>query len=287
MKCEICPRKCGIDRKQNKGYCGERDNFRISKVMLHHYEEPIISGGEDGRGSGAIFFTGCNLKCVYCQNDPISHGGKGEIFSIDEFILEMKKLEESGALNINLVTPTHFTDEIITALKIYRPNIPIVWNSSGYEDVRTVERLKEYVDIYLVDLKYMEDDIAMKYSSAPNYVSNATKSIVKMRENQPLDIIENGVMKKGVIVRHLVLPNHTKNSIKCIDFVADNLGTDTIMSIMSQYEPRYNAVHYPEINRRLTPLEYKRVVAHAERRGMTNSYIQDLSSADSKYTPKF
>lgn len=287
MECNICPRRCGIDRKRSKGFCGERDTIRISKVMVHNYEEPVISGGEDGRGSGAIFFTGCSLKCVYCQNDPISHGGKGEEYTREELIEEMKKLEDKGVLNINFVTPTHFADKIIDALKMYRPNIPIVWNSSGYETEEMVEKLRDYVDIYLVDLKYMDNALALRYSGAPNYVECAIRAILKMRENQPIDIIENGVMKKGVIVRHLVLPSHTTDSIRCIDFVADHLGTDTIMSIMSQYEPRYNAVKYPEINRKLTPLEYKRVVSHAEKRGMDNSYIQDLTSADSKYTPKF
>ena len=287
MECRLCPRRCGIDRSNNIGFCGERSTIRISKVMIHRYEEPVISGGEDGRGSGAIFFTGCSLKCVYCQNDPISHGGKGEEYTQDRFIEAMKTLEAQGVLNINLVTPTHFLDAIIEALKVYRPSIPIVWNTSGYETVEMVEKLRDYVDIYLVDLKYMDNALSLRYSSAPNYVETATRAIIKMRENQPKDIIDNGVMKKGVIVRHLVLPSHTVDSLRCIDFVADHLGSDTIMSIMSQYEPRYNAVNYPEINRKLTPLEYKRVVSHAEKRGMRNSYIQDLTSADSKYTPNF
>jgi len=287
MNCEICPRQCNINRRSNIGFCGESNILRISKVMLHHYEEPVISGNEGDAGSGAIFFAGCNLKCVFCQNDPISHGGVGIEYTIDEFIAKMKWLESLGAWNINLVTPTHFTHEIIEALKKYKPNIPIVWNSSGYEDPIMVEKLRDYVDIYLVDLKYMDNELASRYSKASNYVENATRSILKMRENQPKDIIENGRMKKGVIVRHLILPSHTIDSIRCIDFIADNLGTDTIVSIMSQYEPRYNAKDYCEINRKITPLEYKRVVSHALKRGLNNAYIQDLSSADSKYTPDF
>ena len=195
MKCNICPRQCNVDRKLNKGFCLENQNIRISKVMLHHYEEPIISGKENDKGSGAIFFTGCNLKCVFCQNDPISHQGKGKKISIKKLVKIIKKLEKKGALNINLVTPTHFTQQILEALKIYKPKIPVVWNSSGYENPQIVEQLKDYVDIYLVDLKYMNNDLALRYSKAANYVENATESIIKMRQNQPKDVIENGIMK--------------------------------------------------------------------------------------------
>ena len=286
MKCNICPRKCNIDRSKFKGFCLETD-LRISKVMMHHYEEPIISGTQKDVGSGAIFFTGCNLKCVYCQNEPISHLGKGENITINNLVEIIKDLENKGALNINLVTPTHFTNQIIQALKIYKPKIPIVWNSSGYETQETIAKLKNYIDIYLVDLKYMDNCLAMKYSKANNYVENATNSILQMRKNQPKDVIENGLMKKGLIVRHLILPNNTSDSLKCLDFIADNLGVDTVVSLMSQYEPRYNAVNYSEINRRITPLEYKRVVNHALKLNMLNCYTQDLSSANSIYTPKF
>lgn len=287
MNCNSCPRKCNVDRDVGKGYCTQSNTLKINKIMLHHYEEPVISGGESDVGSGAIFFTGCNLRCVYCQNTPISHSDLGKEYTVDEFVQEMKDLESQGAWNINLVTPTHFVDLIIQALDKYKPTIPIVWNSSGYESVEIVEKLKDYVDIYLVDLKYMNNELATKYSKAPNYVESATKSILQMRKNQPRDIIENGRMKKGVIIRHLILPSHTVDSIRCIDFIADNLGVDTIVSIMSQYEPRYDAVEFSEINRKITPLEYKRVVNHALNRQMNNCYTQDLSSADSKYTPDF
>ena len=286
MQCNICPRKCNVNRLTNVGFCKEQD-LRISKVMFHHYEEPIISGTEKDKGSGAIFFTGCNLKCVFCQNEPISHLGKGESITVNNLVEIIKKLEKDGALNINLVTPTHFSIQIIQALKIYKPKIPVVWNSSGYENPEIIEQLKDLVDVYLVDLKYMNNEIAFKYSKANNYVENATSSIIQMRKNQPLDIVENGIMKKGVIVRHLILPNHTNDSINCLNFIADNLGKGTIVSLMSQYEPRYNACKYPEINRKITPLEYKRVVNHALKLNMVNCYTQDLSSADSKYTPKF
>jgi len=286
MKCEICPRNCGINREKSRGFCLESE-LRVSKVMLHHYEEPIISGEEKAKGSGAIFFTGCNLKCVFCQNEPISHLGKGEKISVKKLVEIFKDLENQGALNINLVTPTHFTMQIIEALKIYKPQIPVVWNSSGYEKPEIIAQLKDYVDVYLVDLKYMNNDLAFRYSKAANYVENATESIKQMRKNQPIDVIEGGLIKKGVILRHLILPTHTNDSINCLNFVAKNLGENTIVSIMSQYEPRYNAKEYPEINRKITPLEYKRVVNHALKLNMFNCFTQDLSSADSKYTPKW
>ena len=287
MNCNICPRNCNVERKSLSGFCGQKENVRISKVMFHHYEEPIISGPDNSKGSGAIFFTGCNLKCAFCQNFPISHNNKGRNISVKKLAHIFKRLEKKGALNINLVTPSHFTNQIIDALKIYKPHIPIVWNSNGYEKKDTIEKLKEFVDVFLVDLKYMDNALAGKYSKANNYVENATESIIQMKRNQPNDIIENGLMKKGIIVRHLILPTHTKDSLNCLDFITENLGSQTIVSLMSQYEPRYEAYKHPEINKKITPLEYKRVVNHALELNMTNCFTQDLTSADSKYTPKF
>lgn len=276
-----------VDRKNQKGFCGQSNKVRISKVMFHHYEEPIISGNCNQKGSGAIFFTGCNLKCAFCQNYPISHGNKGKNISIKKLANIFKKLERKGALNINLVTPSHFTMQIVEALKIYKPQIPVVWNSNGYECAETIKFLKDFVDVYLVDLKYMNDELAFKYSKAHNYVESATKAIRQMKTNQPRDIIENGLIKKGLIIRHLILPTHTNDSISCLNFINNEISNDSIVSIMSQYEPRYDANNYEEINRKITPIEYKRVVSHALKLNMTNCYTQDLTSADSKYTPKF
>lgn len=287
MICEICPRKCKTERKKEKGFCAQGEKVRISKVMFHHYEEPLISGDEKSKGSGAIFFTSCNLRCCFCQNHPISHENKGKAISVKKLVRTIKKLERKGALNINLVTPTHFSNQILEALKIHKPQIPVVWNSNGYETAETIEKLKDYVDIFLVDLKYMNNDLAMKYSKAPNYVEFATEAIKQMKKNQPKDEIENGLMKKGMIIRHLVLPTHTSDSIECLNFIEKELGSDSIVSIMSQYEPRYDASNFPEINKKITPLEYKRVVNHALKLNMTNCFTQDLSSANSKYTPKF
>lgn len=252
--------------------------------MLHHFEEPIISAGN---GSGAIFFAGCNLRCVFCQNYKISHSSKGKTTSAKGLVKIFKKLEKMGAVNINLVTPTHYTLQIIDALKLYKPRIPVVWNSSGYESAQTIRLLSGLVDIFLVDYKYASNEIAFKYSKANNYVENAQRAIIEMKKLQPNDIIENGIMKRGIIVRQLVLPTHTQNSINCLDFVAAHLGTDTIVSIMSQYEPMYDAKLFPEINRHITPLEYKRVANHALELGLKNAYTQDLSSASTIYTPKF
>lgn len=285
--CNICPRKCNVDRTKSMGFCKQSNKVKISKIMLHHFEEPCISGNEKGSGSGAIFFAGCNLRCVFCQNYQISHLGKGKDISIKALANIFKKLEKQGAYNINLVTPTHFTNQIIEALKIYKPNISVVWNSGGYETVETIKRLEGLVDVYLVDLKYSSNELALKYSKAKDYVENNQEVIKEMIRQQSKNVFENGLLKNGVIIRHLILPTHTDDSLKCLDFVYKNFGKDCIVSLMSQYEPQYKANEYPEINRKITPLEYKRVVNHALKLGMMNCYTQELSSADSKYTPKF
>lgn len=282
--CTICPRNCHVNRKKTAGFCGVNNKIKVSKVMLHQFEEPIISAG---KGSGAIFFAGCNLRCVFCQNYKISHSAKGKTTSVKGLVKIFKRLEKMGAVNINLVTPTHYTAQIVEALKIYKPRVPVVWNSSGYESAQTIKQLKGLVDIFLVDYKYSSNAIALKYSRAGNYVENAQSAIIEMKKLQPTDVIENGVMKRGIIVRQLVLPSYTKNSMDCLDFVAKFLGADTIVSIMSQYEPMFEAEKYPEINRHITPLEYKRVVNHALELGLKNAYTQELSSASTIFTPKF
>lgn len=287
MNCNMCPRKCNIDRNTRLGFCGQREKVRISKVMLHHFEEPCISGDETMKGSGAIFFAGCNLKCVYCQNYPISHKNKGKDVSIKKLAKIFKKLEKKGALNINLVTPTHYQTQIVEALKIYKPNIPIVWNSSGYESQESIQKLKDYVDIFLVDMKYMDNNLARKYSNAENYVENCIDTILTMKKLIPNNEFASSIMKHGLIIRHLILPGLTEDSLRVLDWISDNIGQETIVSLMSQYEPRYGANKFPEINRKITPLEYKRVIAHALKLNLLNCYTQDLSSADSKYTPKF
>lgn len=286
-KCAICPRECGVDREKTRGFCGVTNKIRVNYVMLHHYEEPIISGENlCDKGSGAIFFAGCNLRCEYCQNYQLSHGAVGQEITIFDLAKIFKGLEEMGAYNINLVTPTHFTLQIIEALKIYKPKIPVVWNTSGYEKPETIELLRGLVDIFLTDFKYMGKD-AGKLSNAENYSYYATHSIPVMRDIVGSDLIENGLMKKGLIVRHLVLPNFTNDSKEVLDWIQQNLGTDTIVSIMNQYVPMYNACKNPLINRKLKPIEYKRVVNYALSLSLENAYIQDSESASASFTPSF
>ncbi|MBP3630182.1 MAG: radical SAM protein [Clostridia bacterium] len=287
-KCYLCPRNCGVDRSKQKGVYGAGDKLIISYSMLHHFEEPIISGEPcDTRGSGAIFFGGCNMKCVYCQNYDLSHHAKGEEVSVLRLAYLMEFLEKQGAYNINLVTPTHFSDKIVEALKIYKPNIPVVWNTSGYEKPEVIEKLKGYVDIFLTDLKYYDSKLSLKLSKSSDYFEYATKSILKMREIVGEDVIENGMMKKGLIVRHLVLPNYSADSIKILEWLKENLGKNTIVSIMNQYVAFFKAKEMPEMNRRVTAIEYKRVVQKALSLGLNNAYIQESSSADEVYVPPF
>lgn len=282
MKCNSCPRKCNIDRAKTLGFCSSPDDIIISKFMLHHWEEPIISGDENDIGSGAIFFAGCNLKCVYCQNEDISFNPKGEKYTKEQLIDLFKYFEQKNALNINLVTPTHYLSQIIDALKSYRPKIPIIWNSSGYETVEQVKQLKDFIDIYLVDLKYMDKDLGRALSNAPNYPEIATSAILQMKQNQPDDIIINGKMKKGVIIRHLVLPNCVENSFSCLDWIKNNLDEEQFISVMSQYTPNKKIqkdLSKSFLNRKLHIIEYKRVINHLEKLGFKNGFLQDLESS--------
>lgn len=266
------------------GFCNAPNKLKIAKYMLHMWEEPIISGSS---GSGAIFFSHCNLKCVYCQNEQISSGGEGKEISEVEFINIMKELELKGAHNINLVTPTHYTEQIIEALKIYKPSIPVVWNSSGYENVDMVARLKDVVDVYLVDMKYMDNDLAFNLSKAKDYPEVCSKAILQMRKNQPNDIVKDGIMQKGVIIRHLVLPNEVDNSFKVLDWISENLGKDTYISLMGQYTPCYLAKNMEKYNRPLKPIEYKRVINRFNVLGFNNGFCQELSSASECFIPDF
>ena len=289
--CNLCPRECGVDRNKQVGFCKANNNVKLSKVMLHYFEEPIISGVSDNEnkagGSGAVFFSNCTLKCVYCQNSEISSEGMGKEITVQKLADIFKSLEEAGANNINLVSPTHYTKQIVEALNIYKPKIPIVWNTSGYEKAETIKAIKDYVDIYLTDFKYVSSELSKKLSLAPNYFEECSKATIQMRKNQPNDIIENGIMKKGVIVRHLVLPNQTTDSKKVIDWIFENLGNKTYVSLMSQYVPMAKAVNISEINRKITPLEYKILVKKLNNYGFENAFVQEFSSAETVYTPDF
>lgn len=291
-RCNICPRKCNLNRESNAGFCGQTNEVYISKVMLHKFEEPCISGNcdcvQDNKGSGAIFFSGCNLKCLYCQNYDISQANAGKAVTIKTLANIFKQLEQAGALNINLVTPTHYSMQIIEALKIYKPSIPIVWNSSGYESKETIEALKGFVDVFLMDFKYFDNNLAKAFSNAENYPEIAKKALLTAKSICPINVFDkDGIMQKGLIVRHLVLPNCIHDSKNILDWISTNMGNDTIVSIMSQYVPMHKALTSNKINRRLKPIEYKSVVAYAKKLCLNNSYIQELSSSDTSYTPNF
>lgn len=286
--CEYCPRHCVTDRDTTLGYCRANNQILINKIMLHYWEEPIISGTEHTprKGSGAIFFSHCNLKCVYCQNYEISHGDCGRYYSPQQLAQVFRDLEGQCATNINLVTPTHYSLLILEALKIYRPKIPVVWNTGGYESPDVIRKLKGYVDIFLTDFKYYDDNLALKYSGATNYLQFAIDSLRAMREICPHDEIVNGLMQSGIIVRHLVLPNHTDDSKRVLDTIVSTLGQSTIVSLMSQYIPMGRAKDYPEINRKLKPIEYKVVKRYMYSLGL-DGFVQELDSACTQYIPDF
>jgi len=283
MICNKCPRKCNVDRSKNVGVCGVGDLPRVAKAYLHEWEEPIITGK---KGSGTIFFSGCNLKCVYCQNHKISHDSYGKYITHARLAEIFKNLENEGASNINLVSPSHYVHAIIEALKIYRPNIPIVYNTSGYDSVETLEEIKEYIDIFLVDFKYFDSCLAKTLSNAPDYPEVAKNAILKMREIIPEEIYEGDVLKKGVLIRHLVLPNHTDDSIHVLEWIKDNV-KNPLISLMGQYTPMYKAKFMEGMNRVLKPLEYKLVESKMLELGLTNGFTQELSSANDCYTPVF
>lgn len=284
MICNSCPRKCNIDRSSASGICKAGEKFKLARAGLHFWEEPCISGE---RGSGTVFFSGCNLRCTFCQNFEISHNCYGKEIS-DERLLEIfNELIESGANNINLVNPTHYALRLAELLKNNKPSVPVVYNSSGYESVATLKRLDGIVDIYLPDFKYISSERAKKYSKAEDYFNFASEAIKEMLHQQPDNVYENGLIKKGVIIRHLILPKNTNQSIKILDYIAENYGTDTTISLMSQYTPCGEISDFPELQRKITRREYDKVVSHAFDLGFENLFLQDMESATEKYIPPF
>lgn len=283
MNCNICPRNCNVNRNEKCGFCGQK-NLKVQKAMVHMFEEPIISGT---CGSGAIFFSGCNLKCLFCQNYQLSHQNVGTEISVQDLIKIIKKLESKGVNNINFVSPTHFTNEILQALKIYKPKVPVVWNTGGYEKFETIEKLKNYVDIFLFDIKYFSSSLSKEYSSAADYYNFAMQSLVKAREIVPQDEIENGIMKKGIIVRHLVLPGASSDSVMILNEICKNLGNKTIISLLNQYTPCFKAKQHKVLKNKVTNLEYKRVVCKALKLGFDNAFVQENSSQTEEFIPNF
>lgn len=286
MLCNLCPRQCNAIRTQAEnigGVCGMPLLPTVARAELHFWEEPSISGTN---GSGTIFFSGCSLHCVYCQNYEISTKNKGRGITVNQLADIFKSLESKGANNINLVTPTHFIDSIINALDIYKPNIPIVYNSSGYETVDSLKKLQNYVDIYLMDFKYFDTKKANIYSCAPDYPDVCKTALLEAYRQQNKCILENGIMKKGVIVRHMLMPAATRDAIEIFDWVRLNL-PNVYFSIMSQYVPLAKAVDMPIINRKITKREYNKVVDYIINSRFENCYIQEHSSADKCFIPKF
>lgn len=282
MICSICPRHCNVDRSVNLGFCQSPDNFRVARAALHFWEEPCISGKE---GSGTVFFSGCNLKCVFCQNNEISAENKGVEISDDKLISIFENLISQGANNINLVNPTHYAKRLAKVLSRWESPVPIVYNSSGYEEVETLKALDGLIDIYLPDLKYIRAEKAMRYSKAADYFEKASAALLEMRR-QVEDKFDGDIMKSGMIIRHLILPQNTNSSIAVLDFIKSNF-PNTFVSLMAQYTPCGDLSEFPEINRKITKREYEKVVNYAFDNSFDKLFIQELSSADKSFIPKF
>lgn len=286
MQCNLCPRKCNAMRTADGnigGVCGMPTVPVISRAALHFWEEPSISGQ---KGSGTVFFSGCSLHCVFCQNSDISTENKGRAITVNRLADVFKRLECEGAHNINLVTPTHFVDAIIGALHIYKPKIPIVYNSSGYECVDTLRRLEGYVDIYLMDFKYIDVQKSQLYSNAYDYPEICKNALLEVYRQQGNCVFNGDIMQKGVIVRHLLMPQATNDAIAIFEWVRQNM-PNAYFSIMSQYIPLYKAANMPKINRKITAREYEKVVGYIENTGYENCYVQQTSSANKDFIPKF
>ena len=287
--CTLCPHECKVNRlESNTGRCKAGKNVKLGLTQVHKFEEPCISGES---GSGTVFFSGCNLSCVFCQNYNISQEYKGREICIEELAQEFLNLQEKNVYNINLVTGFMYVPQIIEAIKIAREkglNIPIVYNTSGYESVETLKLLEGYVDIYLPDFKYFYNELGEEYSKVKNYFEVVTEAIKEMKRQQPENVFdENGIMKKGMIIRHLVLPNHIRNSKRVLKYIKDNFGKDTLISVMAQYFPSNIADKYENINRKLNEEEYNSILEYLEILGLENGFIQDLEDEEEKYVPDF
>lgn len=288
-KCKICPHNCGVNRlNENIGRCKSNGNIKLAMASIHNFEEPCISGEN---GSGTVFFSNCNMNCVFCQNYKISQQGLGREISIEELAEIFIDEQNKNAENINLVTPTMYVYHIIEAIKIAKNKglkIPIVYNSNGYENVETIKKLDGYIDIYLPDLKYYDDDLAFKYSGVKNYFENATSAIKEMYNQVGSPVLdENGMMKKGLIIRHLVLPNNLQNSKDVLKWINDNIDKKVFVSVMAQYFPTNRAKEFPEINRKLTKEEYEEIENYLYSLDLDNGYIQELGEHEEEYVPDF
>lgn len=289
MECRLCPRECGVDRSQKVGYCGIGNKITAAKAMLHRWEEPCLSLNG---GSGAVFFSGCVLRCVYCQNYEISAEKHGKEITVERLAEIFIELQEQGAENIDLVNPTHFVPQMIEALRLAKSNglrLPIVYNSGGYEKIETLKTLDGMIDVYLPDVKYYNDELAIKLSNAPNYFNIALAAVGEMVRQTRKPVFESGKLIRGTIVRHLVLPNHYKDSVEIVKRLGERFGDDILFSLMSQYTPFGLVKTDPEfskMNRRITTFEYNKVLDAVIEAGL-DGYMQERSSAKEEYTPEF
>ena len=287
-KCTICPHNCGINRTNNQiGRCKSKDTVKIALYSTHNFEEPCISGK---KGSGTVFFSNCNMNCVFCQNYEISQQGKGKEITIEELAEIFIKQQEKDVGNINLVTPTSYVPQIIEAIKIARNKglkLPIVYNTNGYEKVETLKMLEGYVDIYLPDFKYSDNELAKRLSKVDNYFQIATQALTEMYRQTGNAVFNNeGIMQKGMIIRHLVLPNHILNSRRVLKWINENMH-DVYVSVMAQYFPTYKAKDIEDINRKLTKEEYEQIENYLYRLDLENGYIQELGEHEEEYVPKW
>ncbi len=284
--CTLCPRRCGTDRSKHPGYCGGGSGIKAARAALHHWEEPCISGTN---GSGTVFFSGCHMHCCFCQNEPISADSYGTEITpmrLAEIFLE---LQAQNAHNINLVTASHLLPWILEALRIAKPklHIPVVYNCGGYELVEQIAALDGYVDIFLPDFKFFDEQTALAYANAPDYPQVAEHAIRQMLQQTGPPVLENGILQRGCIIRHLVLPGHRHESIALMRHLAEVFGTDDfLLSLMAQYTPMKEFPDHPELNRRITKMEYNSVLQEVQKLGF-KGYLQDKSAAQSGYTPDF
>lgn len=288
-QCTLCPHKCKVDRNINLGRCKAGDKIEIGGASLHKFEEPCISGKN---GSGTVFFSKCNLNCVFCQNYEISNLGNGKQIEVKELSNIFLKQQEKNAENINLVSPTIYADKIVEAIKIAKEKglkIPIIYNTNGYENIETLKKLDGYIDVYLPDLKYYYEELAIKYSKVQNYFKIATEAIKEMyKQVGSPKFDENGMIKKGLIIRHLVLPNNLENSKKVLKWIKENIDEKVYVSIMTQYFPTYKAQEYQEINRKINKEEYVEIENYIYDLGIENGYMQDFSEEnEEQYVPKW
>lgn len=282
MKCNLCPNECGADRLNTFGRCGAGENLRVAKYYLHAFEEPVISGE---KGSGTVFFCGCSLKCVFCQNYELSRNTRGKDISVSELAEIFRTLEDAGAANINLVNPSHYSDKIIRAFEIYKPKIPVVYNTHGYEKVEILKEIDGFIDVYLPDIKFLSPALSKRYTGREDYFEKAFPALSFMAE-KPLVFGTDGLMKSGTLARHLVLPQCTGDSKKILERFCE-LSGNAYINVMSQYTPCGDVGNFPELQRKLTKREYDAVIDYAISLGIEKMFYQKMESASEIYIPRW